>query len=259
MSIRIQVLEYSRAPVVNGVIVGVKIIGTRSRNGRVYPQDVLGRAIHLYENAPVFMDHPDAREQRRGSRQTDDHFGSLQNIQERFDGRIGLGLFGDLHVRQTHPSAQFVIESDGRSFGLSHNVVADLDDEKESVLEIISVNSVDLVTKPAATDNLFEETEDMEMKELEQANKALTEKVDALGGKLATILEAVKQPDPKELSDRVTELETQLKEAKGKRARVTALERVAESDAGGEPVRSYGHSREDFLAGLNGISQGAQA
>jgi hypothetical protein len=241
MSIRLQVLEYSRSPVVDGVIVGVKIIGTRSRNGRVYPQDVLGRAIGLYENAPVFMDHPDEREQRRGSRQTDDHFGSLQNIQERFDGKIGLGLFGDLHVRQTHPWAQFVIESDGRSFGLSHNVVANLDDEKENVLEIISVNSVDLVTKPAATDNLFEESEEMKMEELEQANKALTEKVEALGGQLATILEAVtKKPEKKP-------------------ARVTALERVNEGDDGDDALPTYGLSHEDFLAGLNGISEGAKA
>ncbi len=262
MSIRIQVLEYSRAPVVDGVIKGVKIIGTRSRNGRIYSQDVLGRAIHHYENAPVFMRHPDTREQRRGSRQTDDHFGSLQNIEERFDGNIGLGLFGDLHVKQSHPMAQLVIESDGHSFGLSHNVVAEMNDEQTEVLEIINVNSVDLVTDPAATTTLFEEFDEMDMQQLEAANKGLTEKVDALDGKLTTVLEAVKEPDPKELSARVAELETQLTEAKGKRARVTALEQVTDPEPGGEPT-PIGNSHDAFLDVVRGFStidtKGAQA
>ncbi len=243
MSIRLQVLEYSRARVVNGIIEGVKIIGTRSRNGRNYRQPVLNEAMSLYENVSVFMAHPDEREKRRGSRQMDDHFGSLQRIVERFDGKIGLGLFADLHVRQSHPLAQFVMESDGKEFGLSHNVVVEMNDEQTEVLRIISVNSVDLVDNPAATNTLFE-GEEIDMKELEElqdANEALTEKVDALDGKLATILEAV------------------TKEPEKKAARHTALERVRESDEGGEAVRSYGHSREDFLAGLNGISQGVQA
>ena len=82
MGVHCHVLEYSRAPVVDGVIKGVKIIGTKSNNGRSYPQAVLTQAMAMYEGQQVYMLHPTAREKRQGSRQLDalddavDHWGS---------------------------------------------------------------------------------------------------------------------------------------------------------------------------------------
>ncbi len=259
MSIRIQVLEYSRAPVVDGVIVGVKIVGTRSRNGHRYPQEVLDRSRQLYEGTGVYMLHPTRREKMHNARVLDDHIGTLMNIRAGSDGKIGTGLFGDLHIKQSHPMAQFILESDGREFGLSHNVVVEMNDEETEVLEIISVNSVDLVENPATTTNLFEESEEMEMQERDEA---LTKKLEALDVRLTTVLEAVKEPDPKELSARVAELETQLKEAKGKRARVSTLEQVTDPEAGGDPT-PIGNSHDAFLDVVRGFStidtKGAQA
>ena len=96
MSHRTQVLEYSRPKVVDGVVKGVKIIGLQSKNGYDYQPDALKGAIHLYENAAVFIMHGTDRETRRKSRKLFDHFGSLQQIRER---QNGAALYGDLHIK----------------------------------------------------------------------------------------------------------------------------------------------------------------
>lgn len=44
-----------------GILYGVKILGTQSKNGRRYPVGTLKKAIPLYENAKVNIDHPDAK------------------------------------------------------------------------------------------------------------------------------------------------------------------------------------------------------
>ncbi|NQT39171.1 MAG: hypothetical protein HQ581_16850, partial [Planctomycetes bacterium] len=141
------------------MIEGVKIIGTKSRNGYDYPEAVLSRAKPLYEGAAVFIFHPTDPEKRRGSRQLVDHFGSLANIRAGGDRKGGFGLFGDLRIKQSHPMAQLVTESAGRKFGLSHNAVVEMNEDETAVVEIIDVNSVDLVDEPATTTTLFEETD----------------------------------------------------------------------------------------------------
>ncbi|KKL91816.1 hypothetical protein LCGC14_1890930, partial [marine sediment metagenome] len=163
MGVHCHVLEYSRAPVVDGVIKGVKIIGTKSNNGRSYPQAVLTQAMAMYEGQQVYMLHPTAREKRQGSRQLDDHFGTLMDVRE-IPGKPG--LFCDLHTKQSHPMAGLIMENaEGSTFGLSHNAVVEFGDDGTTVTKIVRVNSVDLVDQPATTHNLFEE--DMELKELQ--------------------------------------------------------------------------------------------
>ncbi|HUS38798.1 MAG TPA: hypothetical protein VMX74_05075 [Pirellulales bacterium] len=227
MSIRCQVLEYSRATVKDGVIEGVKIIGTQSRNGRRYPRLVLSAAKHLYEGAGVFIFHPNGSEKRKGSRQLCDHFGSLSNIQERD------GLFGDLLIKQSHPMAQFILENaDGKQFGLSHNAVVEMDESKTVVTKIISVNSVDLVDNPATTQNLFEE-EDMELK---QVVDAFEERLGAFEEKIIGVLEAAKPAPPIE---------------KPEKKRIAVLEKI-EAVEGVEPT--IGNSHGELLAVLHGYS-----
>ena len=236
MSIRCQVLEYSRAVVKNGVIEGVKIIGTDSRNGRRYPPEVLRRAKSLYEATPVFAFHPSPPEKRRGSRQLCDHFGMLSNIRERGDVEGKFGLFGDLHIKQRHPMATLIVESAGAHFGLSHNAVVEMNDDGSEVTEIIEVNSVDLVENPATTKTLFEEHSEMELAELQ---KVVEEKFDALHEQIKGLKEAqaaAKAP------------------AEMKPKRIQALENIAPVEEAGP---SYGVTHEDFLAGLRGIRQGA--
>lgn len=204
MSVRLQVLEYTRCPIKDGVIEGVKIIGTQSKNGRRYPMEVLRAAKPLYEGSPVYMFHPDEREKRKGSRQLVDHFGTLMNIREQGDQRVpgSLGLFGDLHIKQSHPYASLVLENLDKPFGLSHNAICELNDEQTEVLEIVSVNSVDLVDNPGTTTTLFEETE-MTLEEYREENKAFGARMDKLEEnieKMTTVLEAHEksaEPPPK--------------------------------------------------------------
>lgn len=239
MSIRVQVLEYSRAPVRDGVIRGVKIVGTQSKNGRVYPQQVLFDAIPLYEAAGVYVWHPDVAEKKRNSRRHDDYFGHLLNVHERFDGKIGLGLFGDLHVRQSHPMAQMIVESDGRRFGLSHNIVCEMNDEETEVLKILGVNSVDLVDDPATTTNLFEETDDMaELAELKQMLEEQRKVLDEMKAHAATF------------NERMALLEEKEPEPKKEPKRVALLEKADVIE--GEPT--IGNTHEDFLGALYGFA-----
>jgi len=210
----VQVLEYSQARVADGIIHNVKIVGTRSKNNRRYPQEVLERHANLYEGAAVYLFHPDAREKKKGSRQLDHHFGALFNVRPGYDGTVGTGLFGDLLVKQSHPLAGMILESDGRQFGLSHNAVVEMDDDG-TVTRIVAINSVDLVDNPATTTNLFEGT-DMELNEMQAAldkSAAATDaRIAAIDEKLTAVLEALeKKPEPPakppEKKDRLAMLE----------------------------------------------------
>jgi hypothetical protein len=214
MSIRLNVLEYSTPKIRDNIILGVKIIGTESANGYSYPLPVLRQAVPLYEGAPVFIEHPNGSEKKRNSRHLADHFGVLQNI------RQGEGLFGDLHIKQSHPMAKAVLEeaAGAARFGLSHNAIVDMADD--AVTEIVSVNSVDLVDKPATTKNLFE-SEDMD-----------TERLTALEAKVDTLLERLPDKPKKETPKRIT-----------------ALENVEEPEA-----EKIGNSHDDFLATLRGFA-----
>jgi len=246
MSVQLQILEYSQAPVKDGVIRGVKIVGTRSRNGRVYPQSVLNEAMPLYEASAVYIWHPDAREKKQNSRRHDDYFGHLLNVHERFDGKIGLGLFGDLHVRQSHPMAQLIVESTGKEFGLSHNVIVEMNDDKTEVTKILEVNSVDLVDDPATTTNLFEDT-DMELKEMQETVAKAAKETE---GKLTTLLEEKidalqKQVEGFKEAQTKTEAENQVKPPK----RVALLEKA--DVVPGAPA--IGNTHEDFLGALRGF------
>lgn len=235
MGTHCHVLEYSRAPVVDGVIKGVKIIGEKSRNGRVYPQAVLTQAMSLYEGTAVYMLHPSDREKKRGSRQLDDHFGTLMDVRE-IAGKPG--LFCDLHTKQSHPMAGMIMENaEGATFGLSHNAVVEFGDDGTTVTKIVRVNSVDLVDQPATNHNLFEEDEDMELKEMQEAlaaqDKGFTERIEAMETKLLGVLESLKPPA-------------------GRSKLISALEAVTAGD-GGEPV-PVGKTHDDFLACAQGFS-----
>jgi len=238
-----QVLEYSEPGVRGNVIRGVKIIGTRSKHGRDYPLAVLREAIPLYEDAPVFMAHPDGREKRQGSRQLGDHFGSLEKVSEN-----GAGLYADLRVKRTHPQAKSILESAlTAKFGLSHNAVVTMTDDGKIVTEIVAVNSVDLVNSPATTRTLFEGNTMPEPTVTPPATPpgkpGTADAKDSFEDKVLGSLE--------KLDARLDALEKKpvLEEAKPAR-RLTALETKTVEE--GEPA-PIGKTYEDFLAALRGF------
>lgn len=137
-----------------GIIRGVKVCGNRSKNGRHYPADVLEKAAPLYDGVPVYLNHGllpgDERE-------IDVHFGNLQNV------RVQSGeLFADLYYLKSHPQAAAIVERAqrfARNFGLSHDaeIEAVTQDDGQRVTRIVAVNSVDIVTRPATNNGIFEQ------------------------------------------------------------------------------------------------------
>ncbi len=137
-----------------GLITGVKVLGLKSRNGRVYAPEAIRRAAALYEGVKVNVNHP--RGAAAAPRDYQDRLGHLQNI--RVDDS---GLYGDLRFNPKHAIAEQLAWDANHapeSVGLSHNVRARTSRRGGEVLveEILSVNSVDLVADPATTHSLFE-------------------------------------------------------------------------------------------------------
>lgn len=137
-----------------GIIYGVKVLGRRSNNGRIYPPEVIRQAAPLYEGKSVRVDHPDDPEANRSS---DSVLGWLRNVHIAGDGC----LYADLHYLQSHPFSRRLVEAarrNPRCFGLSHNADGDTEMRGSTMVvkEILEVRSVDLVADPATTTGLFE-------------------------------------------------------------------------------------------------------
>lgn len=137
-----------------GIIHGVKVLGFYSKNGREYPAETLRRAVPLYENARVNINHPSRPGEPRDYR---DRLGEICRV--RF--QEGAGLFADLRFNPKHELAQRLVwdaEHAPRNLGLSHNVLAKVRREggRTVVEEIEQVMSVDVVADPAGTQGLFE-------------------------------------------------------------------------------------------------------
>lgn len=144
-----------------GVLLGVKLIGLNSRNGRRYREAALSRAAALYEEAKVNVNHP--KEGPLAPRDYQDRLGVIRGV----EFRAGEGLFGNLHFNPKHALAEQLAwdaEHNPRNVGFSHNVQAKLsrDEAGTIVEEITRVQSVDLVADPAATVGLFEQAEEAE-------------------------------------------------------------------------------------------------
>jgi hypothetical protein len=138
-----------------GVIRGVKLLGPRSRNGRVYQEEALREAVPLYEGAKVNVNHPNGHP--AGVRDYRDRIGILRHV--RYEE--GRGLFGDLLYNPKHALAEQLAwdaEHLPSNVGLSHNVLARTSsDGSQTIVEaILRVFSVDLVADPATTGGLFE-------------------------------------------------------------------------------------------------------
>jgi len=144
-----------------GVIRGVKILGTQSRNGRTYLPEALREAARLYEGAKVNVNHP--RGNPAGARDYQDRMGVLRAVA----ARPAAGLFADFHFNPKHALAEQLIwdaEHMPENVGFSHNVEARTARRGDRVVveAITKVQSVDLVADPATTRGLFESTGERE-------------------------------------------------------------------------------------------------
>lgn len=137
-----------------GIIHGVKVLGTRSSNGRRYTAAAIQGAAQLYEGVLVNVDHPEKKPTQ--SRSAYDRLGKLQNVRVEPDG-----LYADLHLLTSHPLARRLMEAAEKmpdAFGLSHNAQGNGRTEEGVfvVEEITEVRHVDLVADPATTQSLCE-------------------------------------------------------------------------------------------------------
>jgi len=145
----------------NGVIPGVKVLGTKSRNGRTYTQECVSKAAPLYENAAVFVDH-----KADGARSYHERMGHICNPVVREDG-----IYADFRVNPKHALAEQLFwdaENAPGNVGFSHDVEGRTDRKNGTVIveEIVKVNSVDLVARPATTNGLFESEVPEDQREL---------------------------------------------------------------------------------------------
>ncbi len=141
-----------------GVIEGVKVLGTVSKNKRRYPDETILKGAPLYESAKVNVDHPIGSPLK--SRSYTERLGELKNIQIRHDG-----LYADLHYNPKHAVAEQLVwdaKNAPGNLGLSHNVLANtrFTNGETIVEEITRVVSVDLVADPATTRGLFEHNQE---------------------------------------------------------------------------------------------------
>ena len=150
----------------SGLISGVKILGLTSRNGRVYPPEVLREAAPLYEGAKVNVNHV-SKEAARLPRDYRDRIGTVSNVVFKENS----GLFADFHYNPNHAQAKQLLwdaHNAPNNVGFSHCVEAVYHQENDlSVIDkILRVISVDLVADPATTSGLFESEEAEESCEL---------------------------------------------------------------------------------------------
>lgn len=130
----------------------VKILGIYSRNGRVYPLNVMRDALSKYEGVVVNLDH-----KPNEPRSVMDRFGKLENCRMGEDG-----IYGDLVYNPEHPYAkafEYFVNNQPTAIGLSHAAIARTKMDRignETVEEITDLESVDLVAVPATNRNLFE-------------------------------------------------------------------------------------------------------
>lgn len=136
-----------------GRIIGVRILGLKSRNGRRYLREAIASAKPLYEGARVYLNH-----RERGDRETRERWGKLVNVREAADG----GLIGDLEYLTQHPETEQLLEAIEKflDIGLSHDSLgrSRMENGERVIYEIVKVHSVDLVENPATTENLWEST-----------------------------------------------------------------------------------------------------
>jgi hypothetical protein len=184
------------------------VVGTRSKNGVIYPQNVLQDAVGLYVNAPVYIDHSDKEVLAK-------KVGWI--IKAWWDHNLGQ-IRADIAIVRSHPLANVILwayEKKPDYCGLSHDVEAEVEESNgiKIVKKIVKVNSVDFVSNPATTTSLVEsynrKKQKMKVNLKEESNMR-----ESLKNLLSSLIDAALSGkiDPNEL---VKKLKTALELAKG--------------------------------------------
>lgn len=164
------------------IVLNVALTGPESTNGYRYAEAALIAGVPLYENRPVFLDHPHSPAQPH-RRSTRDLVGSVINV--RYEaGRIR----GDIRVIDTEAGRTFLAlaESNGPAVGMSHVVLAQKSADGKIIEKIHEVVSVDAVVFPATT-KTFHEQQTGAGESLAESITRLTEERSLLEGHIARL------------------------------------------------------------------------
>lgn len=148
----------AEATLADGLIRNVALCGNSSKNGYSIPSSAFGTEAHvriLYENKPVFIDHPNpGRELNRSVR---DLAGKVENVRFR-EGRP----WGDIRVLDTESgrSLKALAEAKPPECGMSHVAKYAFNEQRTIVTAVEDVLSVDVVVFPATTRSFTEQKED---------------------------------------------------------------------------------------------------
>jgi hypothetical protein len=166
--LRVEAKYDERGRLVEGVVRGVKILGTSSPNPPVgrsgvrrtrYSDAALLEAERLYEGLQSYIDHP-ANRDPNGERSYRDRFGRFRNVK----AKPGDGLYGDYVVNPRHPVAEQFLwdaENNPAAVGISHNArgTGSVQGDEFVIESVKFARSGDVVTEPATTVSLFESKE----------------------------------------------------------------------------------------------------
>jgi hypothetical protein len=186
-----------------GIIHSVKIIGRVSKNNREYTDNALNQLRELCEGADVHIDHPQLQD-AHADRSLSTKFGMLKQVRMKSDG-----LYGDLHYLTAHPMAEQICEAAEKmpsNFGMSINAEGDVTPQngKNVVDQIHKLRSVDLVSRPGATNGLFEDVagdEDQPMQEGDDLQSKILDILDDDGdnsskaARIAALFSGTQVPD----------------------------------------------------------------
>lgn len=142
----------SRVNEQTGLITGVKLLGAVSQNGRVYDRQAMKDALRLYENVPIYLGHSKHRDEERET-------AKIGWISHPRLSASGDAIFGDAHFLTKHPHVPAILQAaaqNPRLFGMSHDATGEGDAEGKRIRKIATVESCDVVDKPASTNGFFE-------------------------------------------------------------------------------------------------------
>jgi len=204
----------------------------RDAKGRKYLPKALESVARLVNGAKVYVDHPTDQEmkERRGVRSMRDILGFLENGRVDEKGTVR----GDLEYLKSHaewfePIVEQMADKVGNSIHAYGETHLDKSDMMEAVEDIRMLASVDLVTEPGSTSNLYESKEEEPDEEDEDE---ITENEGERMKELT--LQSLREGRPdliKELSEEITkQVKSELEEAKTVETLETANKQLKEEN-----------------------------
>ena len=174
---------FAESNVSGSVIHNVKLLGKLSKNKRTYSEQALKDAVRLYENVPVYFDHPTDKEmrERKGVRSVRDIAGKIRNPRRGADGIRGdVQLIDMAEAGGFNPKAfvTALAEQMPEMVGFSHRASGKITRGKDGASDVVEslahVFAQELVTEPATTDGLFESLQEPQKKEPDMDWKDIT-------------------------------------------------------------------------------------